>query len=117
MKLRFHHDGGNEHYHDEDDNDRVYSTAEVNKMLRAPHREFCQFCGAGIGEHRRAGEGTCPKCDPDGCRDNWNVLQDKCPVKRRLVNLAPAAEDVTETPLTPGEQSERALHGGGQDEL
>ena len=35
MKLRFHHDGGNEHYHDEDDNGRVYSKAEVNKMLNA----------------------------------------------------------------------------------
>ena len=37
MKLRFHHDGGNEHYHDEDDNDRIYSTAEVNEMLNAPY--------------------------------------------------------------------------------
>lgn len=25
--------------------------------------EFCEYCGAGIGEHRREGEGTCPKCD------------------------------------------------------
>jgi len=27
-------------------------------------REFCVYCGAGIGEHRRDGEGTCIKCDP-----------------------------------------------------
>ncbi len=25
--------------------------------------EFCEFCGAGIGNFRRQGEGTCPKCD------------------------------------------------------
>ncbi len=27
-------------------------------------REFCKHCGAGVGEHRREGEGTCPECDP-----------------------------------------------------
>jgi hypothetical protein len=45
----------------------VYSKAEGDRLMSA----FCQFCGAGIGEHRRAGEGTCLICDPDGCRDNW----------------------------------------------
>lgn len=29
-----------------------------------PKREFCEHCGAGIGEHFREGEGTCEKCDP-----------------------------------------------------
>ena len=29
-----------------------------------PIREFCSYCGAGLGKHRRIGEGTCPKCDP-----------------------------------------------------
>lgn len=27
-------------------------------------QEFCTSCGAGIGKHKREGEGTCPKCDP-----------------------------------------------------
>lgn len=27
-------------------------------------REFCRFCGAGIGKFRREGEGTCTACDP-----------------------------------------------------
>ena len=26
--------------------------------------EFCRYCGAGIGEHFREGEGTCLMCDP-----------------------------------------------------
>jgi hypothetical protein len=26
--------------------------------------EFCPQCGAGVGKHRRDGEGTCPVCDP-----------------------------------------------------
>jgi hypothetical protein len=30
--------------------------------------EFCIHCGAGIGELRRVGEGTCPECDPEGCK-------------------------------------------------
>lgn len=25
--------------------------------------EFCMQCGAGIGKHRREGEGTCPNCE------------------------------------------------------
>lgn len=25
--------------------------------------EFCSYCGAGIGKHRRDGEGTCPECE------------------------------------------------------
>lgn len=25
--------------------------------------EFCPYCGAGIGNYRRKGEGTCDKCD------------------------------------------------------
>lgn len=27
-------------------------------------REFCRYCGAGIGVYRREGEGTCMVCDP-----------------------------------------------------
>jgi len=30
--------------------------------------EFCQHCGAGMGIHRREGEGTCLKCDPEGAK-------------------------------------------------
>lgn len=26
--------------------------------------EFCTQCGAGLGQFRRDGEGTCPECDP-----------------------------------------------------
>lgn len=36
----------------------------VGPAMRA---EFCRHCGAGIGPHRREGEGTCPMCDPEGC--------------------------------------------------
>ena len=51
------------------------------------NKEFCEYCGAGIGEHIREGEGTCPKCDPESCADKHNVLKDKCPVKRRLLPI------------------------------
>jgi len=30
--------------------------------------QFCPHCGAGIGKYRREGEGTCPKCDPQGVK-------------------------------------------------
>jgi len=26
-------------------------------------RQFCRFCGAGLGKYRRDGEGTCPNCE------------------------------------------------------
>ena len=26
--------------------------------------QFCPHCGAGLGQYRRFGEGTCPRCDP-----------------------------------------------------
>jgi len=32
--------------------------------------QFCKACGAGIGVYRRHGEGTCPKCDPEGVAAN-----------------------------------------------
>ena len=35
MKLRFHHDGGNEHWHDEDDNDRIYTRKEIQILKSA----------------------------------------------------------------------------------
>ncbi len=35
-----------------------------DRMHAPKEREFCVHCGAGVGEHRREGEGTCPKCDP-----------------------------------------------------
>lgn len=35
--------------------------------------EFCVHCGAGIGKHRREGEGTCPECD-DMSREEWDEL-------------------------------------------
>ena len=37
--------------------------------------EFCRHCGAGIGIHRRPGEGTCPRCDPVGVAAN-SVVRD-----------------------------------------
>ena len=33
---------------------------EIRKKQR--ETEFCLQCGAGIGKHRREGEGTCPAC-------------------------------------------------------
>ena len=27
-----------------------------------PDREFCHYCGAGIGKFAREGEGRCPRC-------------------------------------------------------
>lgn len=30
----------------------------------SPKAQFCLQCGAGIGEFKRDGEGTCPACDP-----------------------------------------------------
>jgi len=50
-----------------------------------PPREFCKHCGAGVGVHRRKGEGTCPDCYPlveqfaDYCKEHpelrfWQAL-------------------------------------------
>lgn len=39
-------------------------------------RQFCVWCGAGVGQYRRDGEGTCPACDPEGAAANtarWNA--------------------------------------------
>jgi hypothetical protein len=33
--------------------------------------EFCRYCGAGVGEFRREGEGTCPRCD---CIHQWVLV-------------------------------------------
>ena len=38
-------------------------------------REFCVYCGAGIGTHFRNGEGTCPKCDPPDADGNTRGFQ------------------------------------------
>jgi hypothetical protein len=29
---------------------------------QTPEREFCYYCGAGIGRFAREGEGRCPRC-------------------------------------------------------
>jgi hypothetical protein len=42
-----------------DNFDAIFKKKEVQ-------REFCVYCGAGLGEHRREGEGTCRICDPKG---------------------------------------------------
>lgn len=47
------------------------------KNPKSKNYEFCVHCGAGIGEHRREGEGTCPECDPtipQGFYDNKFAL-------------------------------------------
>src|SRR5215469_17846121 len=38
--------------------------------LRPSKPQFCRYCGAGVGEFRRIGEGTCEKCDPEGVAAN-----------------------------------------------
>jgi hypothetical protein len=37
--------------------------AEAAQQPTASEQEFCRHCGAGMGKHRRAGEGTCPECE------------------------------------------------------
>jgi len=50
-------------------------------------QQFCRYCGAGIGEFRREGEGTCIKCNPDGRIGEHNALNDKFPIKRRFEGI------------------------------
>ncbi len=38
--------------------------SHTNACVRRSRGEICFYCGAGIGKHRREGEGTCHKCDP-----------------------------------------------------
>jgi hypothetical protein len=65
------------------------------------NKEFCEYCGAGIGEHRREGEGTCIRCNPEGRASEHNVLNDKCPVKRRiLVESSERSTDLRNEPFT-----------------
>lgn len=45
----------------------TWDPVDTSQDHASPAREFCEYCGAGIGEHRREGEGTCSRCDPDGC--------------------------------------------------
>lgn len=42
----------------------------LKREIRRYNPEFCVFCGAGIGKFRREGEGTCPKCNPEGVKKN-----------------------------------------------
>lgn len=35
-----------------------------DEIRRLQPREFCGYCGAGVGAFRRDGEGTCEECDP-----------------------------------------------------
>lgn len=37
---------------------------------------FCSYCGALIPP--REGEGTCPRCDPEGCAAHAANLRDAC---------------------------------------
>ncbi len=54
---------------------------EPNVREHGLHREeveelfnqFCLNCGAGKGAFRREGEGTCRKCDPEGCKRNVQI--------------------------------------------
>lgn len=39
--------------------------------------EFCTYCGAGIGVHRREGEGTCPRCHHKG--KDWTPVTELIP--------------------------------------
>ena len=55
----------------------VSNTKEAIAMNNARITEFCTWCGAGIGEHRREGEGTCPHCHHKG--KDWSPDKE-CPV-------------------------------------
>lgn len=38
--------------------------------------EFCRYCGSGRGKFRKEGEGTCQKCDPEGCAEHQRRLDE-----------------------------------------
>ncbi len=63
-------------------------------------REFCVYCGAGLGEHRREGEGTCPKCDlsmmPSAYDDKFADLRHKMQLDADAEAEAEVAEDVAD---------------------
>ena len=47
------------------------SEETLERMVDAsPIPQFCEHCGAGLGQYRRAGEGTCPECDPPNADDD-----------------------------------------------
>jgi hypothetical protein len=46
------------------DQPTLLSTSLTATVLGPGVHEFCRACGAGLGPHRRDGEGTCKKCDP-----------------------------------------------------
>lgn len=41
--------------------ENVWPAVMIEKLLK--EQQFCKYCGAGIGKHKREGEGTCPKCE------------------------------------------------------
>lgn len=47
-------------------NGRCPKCQEHREARLAKITEFCVYCGAGIGKHRREGEGTCPWCHHKG---------------------------------------------------
>lgn len=61
-------------------------------------REFCVHCGAGVGEHRREGEGTCPECDPEGLGFQGgampSVYDDKFAQMREQKDVADIRDDL-----------------------
>lgn len=41
---------------------RINAATGAELTQRDKSLQFCPHCGAGIGKHRREGEGTCPDC-------------------------------------------------------
>ena len=76
------------------DTQSVLGGERVDTAVEAPTLQFCSYCGAGIGEHRRIGEGTCPKCDPP-INDKLSIV-DKLRAKANL-----AREDVPQQQAVP----------------
>jgi hypothetical protein len=54
--------------------EEVDYTPAVDYAVDKTGREFCSHCGAGLGVHRRDGEGTCPECDPEGCEEHGSLV-------------------------------------------
>ncbi len=76
----------------------VYKEPDSPAPVVPPIREFCSYCGAGIGKHRRIGEGTCPKCDPQP--NNKPSLKDMLKAKPLGVAATPVQPVLDSEPVS-----------------
>lgn len=77
-------------------------------------QQFCRACGAGMGKWRRAGEGTCQQCDPEGviAALRAQLAERDQPPREPTQEMVDAGED--QFTCAPGTESRRSTPSAAQ---